>query len=55
MKNKELLNELIEMLQYYCDTNANVTGIDFNYDRDDNDGELTIRTEKKDVSYDISL
>lgn len=35
--------------------NPKVTGIDLNYYKSDNHGELVIRTEKKDKSYIIKL
>ena len=61
MKNKELINDkkmrdkLSKVIQCYFKKNPEATGIYFNYDRDNNDGELIIRTEIIDVSYDIYL
>jgi hypothetical protein len=61
MKNKELINdkklrdELSKVIQCYLKKNPDATGIDFNYDRDNNDGELVIRTEIIDASYNIYL
>jgi len=61
MKNKELINdkklrdEVSKVLQWYFKKNPEATGIDFKYDRDNNDGELIIRTEINDASYDIYL
>jgi len=61
MKNKELINdkklrdEFSKVLQWYLKKNPEATGIDFKYDRDNNDGELIIRTEINDASYDIYL
>ena len=42
MKNKELYSELVEIIQYFCDMNPKVTGVDFNYDKDANHGQLPL-------------
>lgn len=61
MKNKELINdkklrdEFSKVLEWYLKKNPDVTGIDVKYDRDNNDGELIIRKEIIDASYDIYL
>jgi len=61
MKNKELINdkklrdEFSKVLEWYLKKNPDVTGIDVKYDKDNNDGELIIRKEIIDASYDIYL
>jgi len=61
MKNKELINdkklrdEFSKVLQWYLKKNPEATGIDVKYDRDNNVGELIIRKEIIDASYDIYL
>jgi len=61
MKNKELINDkklrdkFSKVLEWYLKKNPDVTGIDVKYDKDNNDGELIIRKEIIDASYDIYL
>jgi hypothetical protein len=69
MKNKELINDkklrdefskefrdkLNKVMQWYFKKNPEATGTNLTYDKDNNYGELIIRTEIIDFSYDIYL